>query len=103
MARSSFSASRTLFITPPVVSTNEFINYLLEDIEFLTHIGITCTTCEGKSLVPFGNIRAYIGDYVGAYHVLDIRGPTRLAFFHTVKFASDRNLVADQVCMPTPL
>ena len=84
--RSGYGAVRYIGLTPPQVSSNEILQYIIQDI-------VKCSTTGVRGLDPWGNpvtifidVLGYIGDYPAVTHSLDLlghnsRAPCHLCYF----------------------
>ena len=74
--RRGMGAVRVLGLTPPGVNSNTVLLHAVEDIIKCCTEGIEIVTKDGRTLVVFIHLVAYVGDYPGMVHCLDVMGHT---------------------------
>ena len=72
--RRTTSAVRLISLTPPGVSTNEVLNFIVEDIIHGTIHGVDAWNPNGIKVKVFLDLVGFIGDYPAAASVIDVVG-----------------------------
>ena len=72
--RRSMSSVRVLGLTPPGVSSNGVIRNVVDDIVECSTTGVEVLMDSGEKMVMFIEVVAFIGDYPGMSHCLDVVG-----------------------------
>ena len=72
--RRSMSNVRILGLTPPGVSSNRVLRNIVDDVVECVTKGVEVSIAGGESLVMFMEVVAYVGDYPGMSHCLDVLG-----------------------------
>ena len=78
-SRRSQTSIRTVSLTPPGVSTNEVLHFLIEDLVTGSLDGFICTDAFGERVTVFFDIMGFIGDYPASSGVVDLRGHNAIA------------------------
>jgi hypothetical protein len=90
-----YGAARYICLTPPQVSSNEIIQYIIQDIVKCSTIGVRGVDPWGNSVTIFIDVIGYIGDYPAVTRSLDFIGRNSLGL-HVIyallsaKIESDR-------------
>jgi hypothetical protein len=84
--RSGYGAVRYIGITSPQVSSNEIIQYIIQDIVKFSTTGVGGVDPWGNLATVFIDVLGYIGDYPAVTHSFDLHGhnsraPCHLCFF----------------------
>lgn len=75
-SRRSQSTIRTVSLTPPGVSTNSVMEFILEDLVQGSIEGIDCVDAFGQHVRVFFDVMGFIGDYPASSGVVDLKGHT---------------------------
>ena len=73
-ARRSTSAVRIISLTPPGVSTNDVLRYIVKDLVHASVHGVNGTTPSGERIRIFVDVVGFVGDYPAAAATLDVSG-----------------------------
>jgi hypothetical protein len=84
--RSGFGAVRCLGLSPPQMSSNEILQYIVPDLVKSATTGIQGLDPEGNAVTIFIDVLGYIGDYPGISHALDVLGHAARAPCHLCSF-----------------
>ncbi len=74
--RPTTSASRLISLTPPGVSTNDVMHFIVDDLVHGTVCGICGYTPQGQRVGIFLDVVGFIGDYPASSSVTDVIGHT---------------------------
>ena len=74
--RRTTSASRLISLTPPGVSTNDVMHFIVDDLVHGTVCGIWGYTPQGQRVRIFLDVVGFIGDYPASSSVTDVIGHT---------------------------
>ena len=78
-SRRNQACIRTISLTPPGVSTNSVIDFIINDLVHGSIEGFECTDAFGENVKVFFDVLGFIGDYPAATAVVDLKGHTALA------------------------
>lgn len=84
--RSGYGAVRCLGLSPPHMSSNEILQYIVADLVKSATTGIPGLDPEGNAVTIFIDVLGYIGDYPGISHALDVLGHAARAPCHLCSF-----------------
>ena len=80
--RSGYGAVRYIGLTPPQVSSNEILQYIIQDILKCSKTGVRGLDPWGNPVTIFIDVLGYIGDYPAITHSLDLLGHNSRAPCH---------------------
>ena len=72
--RRTISAVRVISLTPPGVSTNQVLQYIINDLVRATTFGIDGHTPDGSPIKIFIDVVGFVGDYPAAAATIDVLG-----------------------------
>ena len=72
--RRTMDCVRVLGLTAPGVSSNAVLRHIVSDVVRCAVKGVEITESDGGKLIMFAEIVAYVGDYPGMVHCLDLLG-----------------------------
>jgi hypothetical protein len=84
--RSGYGAVRYIGLTPPQVSSNENLQYMIQDIVKCSTKGVRGVDPWGNTVTIFIDVLGYIGDYPAVTHSLDLLGHNSRAPCHLCSF-----------------
>jgi hypothetical protein len=84
--RSGYGAVRYIGPTPPQVSSNEILQYIIQDIVKCSTTGVRGVDPWGNPVTIFIDVLGYIGDYPAVTHSLDFLGHNYWASYHLCSF-----------------
>jgi hypothetical protein len=84
--RSGYGAVRCIGLTPPQVSTNEVLHYVIPDLVKCSTTGVQGLDPSGNPVTIFIDALGYIGDYPAVTHALDLLGHNSRAPCHLCCF-----------------
>ena len=85
-SRSRVGAIRRIGLTPPGISTNSVLEWIIPDIVKGTTDGFPVTTADGTEAILFLDCIGFVGDYPAVSEVLDVLGHTANAPCHLCSF-----------------
>jgi len=84
--RAGYGAVRCIGLTPPHVSSNEVLHYIIPDLVKCCTTGVQGVDPEGNAVTIFLDVLGFIGDYPAVSHVLDVLGHNSRAPCHLCCF-----------------
>jgi hypothetical protein len=84
--RSGYGSVRYIGLTPPQVSSNEILQYIIQDIVKCSTTGVRGVDPWGNPVTIFIDVLGYIGDYPAVTHSLDLLGQNSRATCHLCSF-----------------
>jgi hypothetical protein len=84
--RAGYGAVRCIGLTPPGVSTNEVLQYIVPDLVNCCTTGVQGLDPNGNPVTIFIDVLGFIGDYPAVSHALDVLGHNSRAPCHLCCF-----------------
>jgi hypothetical protein len=84
--RAGYGAVRCIGLTPPQMSTNEVIHYIVPDLLKCCTTGVQGQDPTGNPVTIFIDVLGFIGDYPAVSHALDVLGHNTRAPCHLCCF-----------------